>query len=120
MIYNLETLEEIQAFLTHLRSDTKSRRKFPKEVWESIIRLSKEYSVEEICEHLEIQPAYLKQKLRKFQESQSEVEFREVSCQSQSIHSCNVTIELVANSGLRAKIQGSISCLNCLPSLFRG
>lgn len=119
MIYRLETLEEIQAYLTHLRCDTKSRRRFPIEVWASIIRLTKIYSIEEISKHLEIQPAYLKQKMRQFQES-TEVEFREITYLKQKVHSSSVTIELLAISGLKATIQGPLSCLNCLPLLFKG
>jgi hypothetical protein len=120
MIYSLETLEEIHAFLTHIRSDTKLKHRFPMEVWESIMRLTKTYSIKEISDRLEIQQTYLKRKLNEFQKPKSEIEFQEVTYSKQDFHSSNVTIELLAGSGLRATIQGPLSCLNYLPILFKG
>ena len=54
-----DSLEEIHATLTSLRQEVTGRRKFPKELWNSIIRLTKIYSITEICQRLELSPAYL-------------------------------------------------------------
>jgi transposase-like protein len=110
-----DTIEEIHATLTRLRKDVTGRRKFPKELWNSIISLTKIYSVAEVCRRLEINPAYLKRKIHQLQESPS-LDFQEISIQSPN--SDTVLIELDSNSGLRAKIQGPVSCLCYLQSFF--
>jgi hypothetical protein len=110
-----DTLEDVHATLTSLRQEVTGRRKFPKELWNSIIRLTKIYSVAEVCRHLEINPAYLKRKIHQSQQSPS-LDFEEISIQSPNLDI--VVIELNSNSGLRAKIQGPVSCLGYLQSLF--
>lgn len=110
-----DILEEIHATLTSLRQEVTGRRKFPKELWNSIIRLTKIYSVAEVCRRLEINPAYLKRKIHQSQQSPS-LDFQEISIQSPN--SDTVVIELDSNTGLRAKIQGPVSCLGYLQSFF--
>jgi hypothetical protein len=117
----LKTLEEVYLELKVLRSNYGSRRKFPKELWHSIVRLTKVHSLQEVCRHLEIQPTYLKRKIKKSQHAILDtVDFQEVSCDVQGLHPDTIVIELMSHSGLRARIQGSSTCLNCLSSLFRG
>ena len=117
MNLKIDTLEEIQATLEKLRSNSSSRRKFPQEVWDSIIRLTQIHSIKEICGCLNINPSYLKQKIPSTKNSQA-LDFQEISCNSNNICS-DVVIELFSTSGLRAKIQGPPSCLNLLQSLFK-
>ena|SRR5271155_1589274 len=113
----IDTLEEIQATLEKLRSNSSSRRKFPKEVWDSIIRLAKLHSTKEVCEYLHINPVYLKRKIPSSKNMQA-LDFQEIPYNSKNICS-DVVIELLSTSGLKAKIQGPQSCLNFLQSLFK-
>ncbi len=46
------------------------------------------------------------------------MEFHEVSLKNISLET--VTIELISQNGIQAKVQGSLSCLNCLQQLLRG
>jgi hypothetical protein len=118
----LETLKDIHATLTALRMQPGSRRKFPKEVWDSILHLTKIHPIKEVCRQLQLQPAYLRRKMQQFQKNCSEnIDFQEISFPIQGFHPTDaVIIELSSDSGLKAKIQGSSSCLNYIVSLFRG
>lgn len=118
MNHRENSLEEIYDILMHLRGKAGSRRKFPKELWDSIIRLTKVLPLNQVCHHLKIHPAYLKRKMRQSEES---LDFQEVSSHVQDPCFDTVVIELSTRSGLRAKIQGSSSsCLSCLLTLFGG
>ena len=110
-------IEEIRSTLDQLRQDHNTRRKFPKELWTSIIQLTKIYSVEEVCRQLQINSVYLKHKIHQFKEPT--LEFREIIMPVAQPASDTVTIELRSADGLQAKIQGPSSCLNCLSQLFR-
>ena len=117
-----KTLEEIHTTLKTLRGSPSFRNRFPKKLWDSIIELTKVLPFQELCRQLEIQPAYLK---RKMQQSQNipldTIDFQEISYGIQGTHFTDVVvIELISDSGLRARIQGPSTCLNCLPSLFGG
>lgn len=116
------TLEEIHAVLKTLRETSGPRRRFPKQLWNSILELAKSHPHQEICRELEIQPVYLKQKIQKSQNSSPKsLDFQEVFCEPQGGHLVDaVVIELISKSGLKAKIQGSSSCLSYLSSLFAG
>ena len=115
----INSLEEIQATLELLRKESTTRQKFPKELWDAIIRLTQVHSMQEICKKLKFNPAYLKLKIRQSQASPT-IDFQEISPPLHDVaHSDIITIELSLNSGLKAKIQGSLSCLSCLQSLFR-
>lgn len=116
-----KTLEEIRAALKTLRERPRSRRRFPKQLWDSIFELTKIYSQQEICHQLEIHPVYLKRKIQKSQNSQKRLDFQEVFCDPRGGHLIDaVVIELTSKSGLKARIQGSSSCLSYLSSLFGG
>jgi|ERR1041384_607121 hypothetical protein len=111
-------LEEIHHTLTQLR--TSKTHKFPQELWDSIIRLTEIYPVEHVCQYLKIQPAYLKRKICSKEVNQSQdLDFQEVTCPVKSVYPDTIVIELSSHNGLRAKIQGPLSCLNCLSSLFK-
>jgi len=110
------SLDDLRSILTRLRQDPKTRRKFPKDLWESIIRLTETHPIEEICQYLKINPSYLKNKIRKYHEPTSP-EFHEISMQDS--YSGIIVIELNSNCGLSARIQGPLACLSCLNSLFR-
>jgi hypothetical protein len=108
-------IEEIRATLDRLRQDPNTQRKFPREIWISIIQLTKIYSIEDVCCRLQINPIYLKRKIHQFKEPA--FQFREIVmpvAQSADM----VTIELSSSDGLQAKIQGPFSCLNYLSQLF--
>jgi hypothetical protein len=111
---NLVSLEKIRATLSRLRQDPKTKCKFPREIWDSIIQLTKTCPLEEVCHHLDIQPAHLKSKI--LQSKPSALEFQEISIQSPMVET--VTISLSSSSGLKATVQGPLSCLTCLHQLF--
>jgi len=117
MNLKFDTIEEVQVALEMLRSNPGTRRKFPKQIWDSIIRLTQMYSIKEICRRLNIDRAYLSRKIPQSRNVE-QVDFQEISLHSQNVRS-DVVIELFSVSGLRAKIQGPSSCLTCLQSLFR-
>jgi hypothetical protein len=108
---------EIEAALTQLRQQTKTRRKFPQKLWGAIIRLTQTHSIQAVSLRLKIHPTYLKQKIKEFHKI-SPLDFREISV---PVEACSntVSIELVSDFGVRAKIQGPLSCLNYLSPLFR-
>lgn len=114
----LTQIEEIQSTLTQLRQDPKTKRRFPQELWNTIIQLTKIYPLEELCRQLHLNPIYLKDKIR---ESKGQaLEFREILMPVSQPVSETVTIELSTSSGLKAKIQGPIGCINNLYKLFGG
>lgn len=109
-------IEKIQSTLYRLRQDPKTRRNFPRELWNSIIQQTKIYPVKEVCRRLQINPTYLKRKIH--QSKQPAFEFREIIMPVAQSVSDTVTIELRSTDGLQAKIQGPGSCLNYLSQLF--
>ena len=109
-------IEEIRSTLDRLRQDPRTQRKFPQELWASIIQQTKIYSVEELCRRLQINPVYLKRKIH--QSKEQTLEFREIVMPAIQSASDTVMIELRSANGLQAKIQGSFSCLNFLCQLF--
>jgi transposase-like protein len=111
-------IEKIRSSLDQLRQDPNTRRKFPRELWASIIHLTKTYPVEEVCRRLQIHPVYLKRKIH--QSKEPALEFREIVMPAVQSAPDTVTIELRSADGLQAKIQGPSSCLNYLSKLFRG
>jgi len=111
------TIEEIRSTLDRLRQDPNTQRKFPRELWTSIIQLTKIHSIGEVCRRLQINPIYLKRKIH--QAKESSLEFREIVIPAIQSTSDTVTIELRSADGLQAKIQGSFSCLNFLHQLFK-
>lgn len=110
------TIEEIRSTLDRLRQDPNTQRKFPRELWTSIIQLTKIYPVEEVCRRLQISPIYLKRKIH--QSKEPVLEFREIVLPAAQSASDTVTIELRSADGLQAKIQGPSSCLKFLSQLF--
>jgi hypothetical protein len=112
---NADPIEEIRATLTHLRQNPATKKKFPSETWDAIIQLTKSYSHEEICQRLRLNPCLLR---RKMQQRTTSMEFREIPLTN--ISSESVVIELIAKNGMQAKIQGPLSCLNCLQQILGG
>ena len=118
-ITSLTPIEEIRSTLTQLRQDPKTQRKFPRELWDSIVQLAKTHPIEELSRQLQINSVYLKKKLRAPKEQA--LEFREISMPPGiQLVSDAVTIELSMPSGLKAKIQGPVACMNNLFKLFGG
>lgn len=109
-------LEQIRSTLLSLREGSNRRRAFPREVWESIIELTKTHSVEEVCRQLRIHPPYLRCKMREF--AHPNLEFREISLEDSPADF--ISIELRTGSGLKAKIEGPLSSLKCLHQVFGG
>ena len=110
-------IEEIRSTLDRLRQDPNTQRRFPRELWTSIIQLTTIYPVEEVCRQLQINPIYLKRKIH--QSKEPALEFREIVMPAAQSTSDTVTIELRSADGLQAKIQGPLSCLDYLSKLFR-
>ena len=116
MNFQNSSLEEIFSILKGLRQEAKTKRKFPIALWEAIIRFTESRPVDEVCDYLQINPVYLKRKMLQLRKP-GIIDFHEVAIQD--MLPTTVIIELHSNSGLKAKIQGPISCLNCLNQLFR-
>jgi hypothetical protein len=114
-------IEDIRSALDRLRKDPKTQRKFPPELWTSIIQHTKIHPIEEVCRHLQINSIYLKRKIREFKGPGNEpaFEFQEVVMPVAQPAADTVTIELQSVDGLQAKIHGPLSCLNYLNQLFR-
>lgn len=110
----LRSIEAIQSTLNQLQQNPSTRNSFPRELWDSIIQLTKSHSLEEVSCPLSIMPTNLK---RKIQPSQGALEFRELTIAG-PITSELITIEISSNDGLKAKIQGSLSCLDYLHKFF--
>lgn len=106
---------EIAIRLAEIRQQAKTKQKFPQELWDAIISLTQSYSIQEVSKRLNINPSYLKRKIRDFLPIR-ELDFSEVPVQN--ICSGMVSVELFSDSGLRAKIQGPPSCLSYLTTLF--
>jgi hypothetical protein len=112
---NADPIEEIRKTLVLLRQNPTTKRRFPSETWDVIIQLTKTYSHEEICQRLQISSALLK---RKIGQRKAPMEFHEVSLKNISPEA--VTIELISQNGIQAKVQGPLSCLNCLQQILKG
>ncbi|MCB1113072.1 MAG: hypothetical protein KDK72_10510 [Chlamydiia bacterium] len=110
---SLSQIEEVRVALMRVRQNPATKKKFPSEIWDAVIELTKTYSHKEICHRLLIDLGLLK---RKIQQRTTSLEFHEVSLQN--LPSETVVIELISKKGIRAKIQGPLSCLNCLESLL--
>lgn len=110
------SIEEIRLTLTQLRQNPNTKRRFPREFWDAIIQLTKCHPIKEICRQLQINPAYLKDKMREFKEEV--LEFREITVQGSLPLTDTITIELSTTAGLKAKIQGPIACMDSLCKLF--
>ena len=103
-------IDEVRSKLDRLREDPTTQRKFPQELWDSVIQLTKIYSFEEVCRRLRINPIYLKRKIG--QSDEPALKFCEITLPTAQVAFDTVTIELRSPDGLQAKIQGPVSCLN--------
>src|SRR3989338_8572888 len=110
------SIEEIRSTLDRLRQDPNTKRRFPQELWNAIIQQTKNCPIEEVCSRLQINPIYLQRKIHRVEDQV--LEFREIQVQAPLQSSDIVTIELDSSTGLKAKIQGPLSCLDCLRNLF--
>jgi len=110
-------IEELRSTIDRLRQDPKTQRRFPQELWVSIIQLTKIYPIEEVCRRLLVNPIYLKRKIH--QSKETALEFREIVMPAVQSAPETVTIELKSADGLQAKIQGPVSCLNYFSKLLR-
>lgn len=115
MDMQLPSIEAIKNTLNHLRQDKKTKIRYPSWVWKAIIGLLESHSINELANQLEISPAYLRRKARQLQGPES-ICFQEIITDFNPIDT--VVIELEDKLGLKAKIQGRISCLTCLEKLF--
>ncbi len=117
MSAKLASLEDIYSILTRLRQDPKTKKKFPSDIWDAIIRLTETHPLGQVCQTLKIHPAQLKRKMRE-RKTSSPLEFQEISLQAN--FSDTIVIELSSAKGIKAKIHGPLSCLNCLHQFFGG
>ena len=112
------SIDDIRSHLDQVRQNPKTRFKFPRELWDSIVQLTKTHSVEELCHLLDIKLSYLKYKVH--QSKEQNLEFRELSVAASQVNLETVIIELSSSKGMKAKIQGPVSCLNYLCKFFGG
>jgi hypothetical protein len=110
------TIDEVRYTLDQLRKDPKTKRRFPRKLWDSIIQLTKTNPLGDICRQLAIHPGYLKHKIK--QSKSNEFEFRELTFPAH-LSTNEITIELSSHIGLKAVVRGPISSLDCLYTLFR-
>lgn len=108
-----DSIEDICAALVRLRQNPSTKKRFPREIWDAIVRLTKTHSHTKLCQRLQLDPGLLK---RRVKQRMASMEFHEISIQNISQES--VVIELIAKNGMQAKIQGPLSCLNCLQQLL--
>lgn len=111
----LDPFKELELTLKQLRQQSKTKHRYPQEVWDRIISLVNNHSLQKVCSRLNISPFYLKGKMRA--SSPPPLEFKEIS--TPQICSELVSIELMSNCGITAKIQGPASCLSYLNALLR-
>lgn len=112
---NADSIEDICAALVSLRQNPSTKKRFPREIWDAIVRLTKTHSQMELCQKLQLDPCLLK---RRVKQRIASMEFHEISIQN--IPQETVIIELIAKNGMQAKIQGPLSCLNCLQQILGG
>lgn len=112
----LAAFEDVRVALNQLRQHPNTKRKFPQQLWDSIIHLTKIYPLEEVCRQINISPVYLKRKIQ--QAKEKTLEFREITFSASLPPPNVVSIELCSCDGLKAMIQGPISCLDGLYKLF--
>jgi len=115
------SFEEVLSSLTRVRQDLKKGGRFPNEIWDSILQLTKFHPIEEVARKTDLDLSYLRYKLILLQapakKDPKSLDFYEVN--SFPLPSAHILIELTSSSGLKAKIQGPSSCLSCLEKLFR-
>ena len=134
------SLENVRDRLLQARLDPKFKRQFPKILWEDIFSLIKEHSFDTVCRELALSPDFLSKKLgetvsekrestirgttachqdassRKLEETApKEPAFREVFLEPLS---ATVIIE-ISRFDLKVRIEGPISCIDSLKTLFR-
>ena len=99
--------------LRQARLEPAYRKRFPKQLWKDICSLSREIPVEILSKELQLSPSFLK---RKIQENYTpEVpKFKEVFLEPPETH---IVIE-ISRGELKAKIEGPLSCIDSLKSLF--
>lgn len=110
-----DSIEDIYSALVCLRQNPSTKKRFPREIWDAIVRLTKIHSHKELCQRLQLDPGLLK---RRTEQRVAPMEFHEIPIQN--IPHETVIIELIAKNGMQAKIQGPLSCLNCLQQLLGG
>lgn len=108
------TIEEIRSTLGQLRQNPLTLRKFPKQLWNSIIELTKIHPLRDVCSQLDIDPMYLKRKIS--QTKETTLEFHQITLPQNS--NSPITIEISSPDGLRATVHGSMSCTEILYKLF--
>ena len=108
------SIETILDRLTKIRKEPIN--KYPQEIWNDINKLSKIYSLERISKDLKIDLRYLKKKMMaKKDKISAKINFIEVPIKN--VLPENIIIELKSKD-LIAKIQGPLSCINCICELF--
>lgn len=112
---NADSIAKIHTALTRLRHNPATKKRFPSEIWDAIIQLTKTYSHKEVCEQLQLNPCLLRRKIKQHVASTEFYEIPLVNISSES-----VVIDLISTNGLQVKIQGPLSCLNCLQQLLKG
>jgi hypothetical protein len=111
---SIDSFDEVKRMLNQVRQQTKTKQKFPQEIWDRIISLVNSHSIQEVSSRLNISQSYLRHKIR----SNAPIEFKEISFPQ--ICSDFISIEISSNRGITAKINGPASCLGYLTPLLRG
>lgn len=112
-----DPFHDIENRLRLIRQQAKPQRGFPQDIWDTIIRLTETHPISIVSRRLSISPVYLKQKIKKSHKTAA-IDFSEIPSLP-TMHAETVSIELISDLGMRAKIQGPASCLNYLSVLFR-
>lgn len=51
---NADSIEDICAALVSLRQNPSTKKRFPREIWDAIVRLTKTHSQMELCQKLQL------------------------------------------------------------------
>ena len=119
MNHHAPSIENVSLRLTKARNNPIFRKKFPKELWNDILSLIKEHSFETVCKRLNLSPRLVSRKI--VESSSRELRFKEVTLTPSKGHSSTdgqVIIE-ISKSDIKARIEGPVSCVASLTSLFK-
>lgn len=113
------SIENVCERLIEARNNPSFRKNFPRDLWNDIFSLVKQYSFNTVCEKLNLSPALLSRKIA--ERSSSQLNFKEVtlSHSEQFSQTDDQVVVEVSKADIKARIEGPVSCLSFLSSIFK-